>query len=72
MKINYKNRKLILVILWRYERNNQRAHFYCSPPHNVHVGYSIHTFMKQPKSTVNSQVNCEQNIVKYAEKWGKM
>ena len=56
-KINYKNRKLILVIKWRYEWNNRRAHFCMAglrPPYNVRVGYSIHTFIKRPKLTFNS------------------
>ena len=27
---------------------------------------------KKKKSTINSYVNCEQDVVKFAGKWGKM
>ena len=36
------------------EWNNWREHFVCRQPYNVRIGYSIHTFIKWPKSTFNS------------------
>ena len=43
----FKNWTLILAVEWRYEWNNLRRR----PPYkNVRVGYSIHNFIKRPKS----------------------
>ena len=48
----------MLVVSWRYEQNNRRAHFCMAgyAPYNVRICYSIHTVLKRPKSTFNSEM----------------